>query len=422
MVLYGTVSALIGFSSTLLVGSLLAAISLFCLYRIWLKIFGRNIAFFASILTALHPVYWYYSSRPLLPNSLFISLLIIGVYILVCRPVQKREYLNDVIGPLIICLGVLVRPNELWWIGLSGLIVLVILCANISKKQIALWMTVALLSGAVAVIFNQYVYGVSAGAYVVSQSLPAQSWLSYIFPFGVNIQNILSSTWVYLIALHWWSISFAVLGFVVFLFGKKTKEQYAYASVLCATSLFLIVYYGSNYDVLFSSANISVAYERYWLPIFVLGMPYVIFSFFAIPAVKKYAKALSVFLVIVFLWFSIPMVYGGPDGLLAVRAQKHYMQQVKGDVLGIVPAQAVIATDREDKFFWPERDVVVRVTDPAIGKATAEMLEKGFEMYYFTYGDGQISSSKQEHFDEYGLDTSIEKVFKDHTLYKFSHN
>lgn len=428
-VLYGMLASFFGVSIITFLTPLLTVISAWCWYALISRVWNTSVSRISTLLFLMHPSVWYYSTRGLLPNMPMVSLLIIGSFFLICQPLYaryKKRYFDDVLGAFALVFAFLMRPNEAPWILLSGLILLFAYKKEVSWKRVGVWILVALLGALLFVHVNQAIFGASAGAHVVSTSVNAPHWLTYLFPFGIALKDILKSGYHYFFLLFLGYTVPALLGMIMVLKNWKSvsKGIQIYTVVFICSSLYLFTYYASAPDLLYSLKTIGVSYPRYWLPIFVMSLPFL--GYFLQYVAKKMSserfKSLAFFAILVILFgYSAHIVFGGVDGIAATKQSILHMQAVKEEVLRTTDDRAVIVTDREDKFFWPERQVMVRFFDPDIGQAIADLLKKEFPVYYFTDDlDEGRRSNVNEYIAEYNVHIDFTADFGPHELYQFS--
>ena len=168
----------------------------------------------------------------------------------------------------------------------------------------------------------------------------------------------------------------------------------------------------------------AVAYVRYWLPIFIGFLPIIVF--FIIEVLKKIknnvGKNLLYFVyIVVFFFLSFNIVYKGIDGVLAVDNQLKYMTEIKNWVVDNTSQDAIIVTDHEDKYFWPQRQIVVDFYNDSIGQTIPALLEKNAEMYYFVPKQTEEDYTKMlVYLAKFAFDVDVFQRFNSHTLYKLN--
>lgn len=424
--IYGLVGKIVGLVAILYITPLLTILMIWSFYGIVKKVFDEHIAFWSAILLFFQPVLWYYSARSLFPNVPFIALLLIGTWFLVNRP-WRLNWFNDVVGMMLFMLGVLIRPNEIVWVALCALIVVLWYRKNIPLHRLLVWIIVGLLFIALYGIINHQLYGSSAGSYISSRSVQLPAWYSYIFPFGINILIVVKTVWFFMVKLLWWYIVPSAIGFIFWIYdwfkNKLSQEKKVYGIVFIVMSLFLIFYYGSQVDNLFALKTVGVAYTRYWLPIYIGMLPFIVYGFSKIANLfqnKRIWNVAGFVTVAFFAVLSAQLVFGGIDGLLATKDNLIHGREIKTWVLAHTDSDVILVTDYEDKFFWPERQVMVKFFNPRIGVAIAELTKEGHEVYYFGVKlEGESEKKVLEYIAQFGLTIDSVKNFDGHELYKF---
>ncbi|PLX27187.1 hypothetical protein C0581_03610 [Candidatus Parcubacteria bacterium] len=424
-VFYGVIGKLVGVNLMIFITSLLAICGVWAFYRITKKIFSEKIAFWASLLMFFHPVLWYYTARSMFHNVPFVSLCLIGLWLLIAKPIKKYTWSNDVLGMSIFMTGVLMRPNEILWIALCAFVVLLLHRKDILFSRLLMWTCIGLLFVGLYGWLNAVLYGSSAGSYISSRSLEIEYWYSFIFPFGIDVKMILKSGWFYFIKMFWWFSIPALFGFGVFVYDwckkRLTSAQTTFGIVSVLMSVFLFVYYGSHHDTLFSLGNIGVAYTRYWLPLFIVDIIFIVFGLFWVKEKVSHKKTVGILGIIfmgIFFVLSANIVYSGVDGLKSTKNNLIYAQNVQNWVLANTDEGAIIVTDHEDKFFWPERQVIVRFFDFRVGQAIQTLVENEELVYYFSPHFDDVQRERVDvYLERFGL--AVEKVeyFDTHQLY-----
>jgi len=430
-VMYGLIGKLVSIKLIIFLTSVLAILGVWAFFGIVKRIFDKKIAFWSSVLLFFQPVLWYYTARSMFHNVPFVSLLFIGLWLLIIKPIKKHVWSNDVLGMIIFMSGVLMRPNEIIWIALCALIVVIIYRKEISFSRLLTWVCISLLFIGLYGWLNAAVYGSSAGSYVSSRSLEIRHWYSFIFPFGIDLKMILKSGWFYFVKLFWWFSIPALVGFCVFVYewirGRLSKEQITFGIVFILISLFLFFYYGSNQDTLFGLKTIGVAYARYWLPLFMINTIFVIFGYFWLlkrVLYKKIVGILGIILIGISFILSANIVYSGIDGLKSTKNNLIYAQNVQNWVLANTQESDIIVTDYEDKFFWPKRQVIVRFFDSRVGEAISKLIEGEENIYYFTHITDEVLGQSQpdeirEYASKFGVDIEPINYFENHGLFLF---
>lgn len=427
IIFYGLVAKIFGDYLIIYFSSILTIIAGLAFYKIIEKIWNKNIAWFSTILFYIHPAVFYYSARSFFPNMPFINLLIFSLYFLFIKPFSKKYhklYLDDIVGFIFLLLTLLVRPSEIIWLFISGLIILFSYKKEISNKSIVRFASVSFLFFLFYLLINTFLYNNPAPTYISSNSLDLNSKLNYIFPFGINFNLILSTGYFYFVKLFLPFVLLSLVGIFVFLFDWQknkniSKEQKIYFYLFCFISIFLFIYYGSYKTEMYYQKSIGVAYDRYWLLIFIMSLPFIAYFFDYLKRKLNYKKDYFIYSFIFILTLvSFKLVFTGLNGILFINDQLHYQKQVKEDVLKKYGDDVIILTDSEDKFFWPDIEVIVRFFDPNVAKNSYKMLENNYDLFYFTYSDEKRLFQARDYLDVYNLEIIKKEVYKDHILFE----
>lgn len=432
--LYGGVARIIGFSPVVFFTSILVVTAFWCFFFLLRAVFDESIALASTLISFSHPAIWYYTARSLFPNIPFISFLLVGIFFLFHRPMRERWvssvwWIDDVIGVGLIGVALFIRPNEAIWVLPAVFFLLLALRRHIPFPRLLVWVGGALVWILVFVFMNQVVYQDTLGAYISSSSLAVPHWYSFLLPFGIDPYFIVRSLAWYAVRLWWWMSIPAFFGLLVLAWQswrKQRKAWWLYSVVTVIISSILIVYYGSLADPLYAQKSIGVSYVRYWIPIFLLLVPLAIF--FIQWSTQSYARRIRQWVLVLFvLGVSLANGWGvmsGIDGLLSTQKHLRHMQNVREHVLAITDPTAIIVSDYEDKFFWPERQVMVKFFHPDIVRAMRAFVDMDRPVYYFTSGgDPKHLFRARDHLQTAGLSLG-EPVYTQapHTLYSISVN
>lgn len=413
-------------------GPILCALGLIAFYNL-LRFFGssREFAGWSVVALAIHPAWWLYSMRSLMPNVPFVSLVLLAGWIAVIAW-KKQEPLRR--WMLWLCSGCLfgsalaIRPSEWIWMfgGLCAGAFLFAATYNKTvrsvlqerKKEIMGVIVGVGLVGSFALILQSQVYGSAlVTGYTVDQPVwevgsvfkedISVAWyekvFAILFPFGIHERATLTNVWRYIIALYPWMTVVGVVGVCLFMKDKRRqrKEKKDLFSFLfyffSFTSLaYLLILYGSW--VFFDNPDPSVislgnSHTRYWLPIFVALAPAVayvlqsgralLFSWSMGERTKKLARIFPVIVLVLMSFCSAHLVFLGDDGVLHTRTALATFAEKRTAILEATPSDAIIIVDRADKYLWPHRAVVVPLRSEATYAKIPELLNAA-PLYYFS--------------------------------------
>ena len=430
---YGIVGWFFGQWIILFLTPLFSVIAVFVFYKLINIIFDRRTALISAGLMAIHPAFWYYTARGMFHNALFLDLLIIGFYFLTKTLTQKvtsyrLQVTSYFLAGLFIGGAVAVRTSEVIWIAVL-LLAVVIIFRKLIDWRIGIW--IALIGMIISMIpilhQNQKLYGSAltfsytvgaeraevavkaadkafGSANIIAKTFDNISGLieKAIFPFGIHWDNIFANLWNYGIWLVW---SFALLTlFGLITLGKKVSvsllvwlkvfvhryftktkphndtsrenhnPQSVYFFLYLFLSIYLILYYGSwkiSDNVLGQDAvSLEQAYARYWLPLYVFGLPFaayflnVIFKIWEnkFRAVQRNGLIwLAVFLLFNFSVSSA--VLERNVGLAKIRENTVEYKEVADKAKRLIESNAIIAAGKADKVFFPEFKVIASEID-----------------------------------------------------------
>lgn len=398
ILLYGWLAKIFTLNVVFFLTPFFAGAAILCFYGILKNIFDKKIALWASFLLLVHPAFWYYASRGFFPNILFVSLLTIGFFFLLRANASERNYMGYILGGLFFGFAMTVRLSEIIWVGGLLFLLLIIYRKKISWLQISLFLFFAALTFFPIFYYNSTIYGdplVTAynlgggdGAVVRSQ------WSSlgrFIFPFGLDVKNVLKNFSTYFVGMFWWlAVPFTVgLAWKIkkMIEGKLDQKQKIYLLAYCFVALWLFCYYGSwfFYDNPAKEASIGTSYVRYWLPIYVFSLP--LAAFFLVKLVDfvrpKKRKIFSVVLCLIFILFGIKLTFFDKnDGLAYVKDSVKTYAEISRAVDSIIEPDAVLIVDRADKIFFPEHRVITPLRDDGT-YALIPQLAKILPLYYY---------------------------------------
>jgi len=464
-VLYGTLS-LIGAWIIPLLTPILAAIAVFAWYGIVRRIFDRDTARLSAVLLALHPAWWYYTARGLMPNVPFLSLLLIGVWFLVVRPIraaqERMSRLDLVFGGVAIGLAVFIRPSEVVWIAIAGLFVAAYYRRAVSVKDIVLVVLSACLALAPLPFLNRDLYGnafatgYTAGGEsgdpdpllstpqpiepepIIAEDAP-EWWGSFqgiiepILPFGFHPRNLARAVTWYALGLFWWLTLLTIIGFPMAAATKglakeykQSRRAYLIAGGLATGWLFLL--YGSwvihdNPDP--STVSIANSYIRYWLPFFVWTTPFVAGAIHWVSrrAITPLARTVAtVAIVLLIAGLNIRAVFFAPeDGLVHAAEVMERSKEIQTRVLQRTEDSAVIIVDRADKLFFPHRAVRYPLRDE-VTYALMPRIVLQAPLYYYgiTFPQTDLDYLNNEKLKAMDLRIQLVETFDAESLYQIT--
>ena len=401
ILIFGLIAKIFGTGIIVFLTPLFSAIGVIFFYLLVRKLFSDQIAFFSSLLMYILPPYWYYASHGLLHNNLFLSLLIMGLFFLINSLTRESETKKFdwqyIIAGLFIGLSLIVRTSETIWVGLIILILLIAYRSRI-KLQNAINFIATLAVIIVPILYlNRKLYG-SVTSFAYSAQAEDASSLEFfsqtaiyklkqlLFPFGFDWQSIIATYRDYLIQMFPWISILLVIGLFWYLrrytfsLIKKifpqfllidhiSKNEKVYLLIYSALSIWLIIYYGSfifNEHAIQTDAPIfGTSYMRYWLPIYVFGLPLAVnclTKFISLFKNKIIGRVLSLSIIFVIIVLSIFKVVLDPyQGLIVTKKYINNNITMKNEVMSLTENNAIIITWANDKVFFPERKVIANL-------------------------------------------------------------
>jgi 4-amino-4-deoxy-L-arabinose transferase-like glycosyltransferase len=429
-----------------------AGFAVFCFYEIIKKIFNSQIAFWSALLLLIHPAFWYYSARGLFPNILFVSFLIFSSYFLVkagsslssigkiYEKTRKRNYMDFILAGLFLGLAMTVRLSEIIWVGAVIFSLFFIYRKKLRWDQVGIFIIFAIITFSPIFAYNQIFYGNSLmTAYNLNDGGAAGSsgqgigWLvsfaRYVFPFGLHFKNILRNFSNYFVGMFWWlAIPLAVgISFFIrdFIRGKLDKKIKLYLILYGGISLFLFVYYGSwlIYDNPAKEVSVGTSYVRYWLPIYILSLPFTAYIFIKLTNLfrggQKKIVAVSI-MTICFILSARLVFFDKSDGLVMVGANMRDYARIAEEVNRVIEPEAIIVVDRADKIFFPEHQVIQPLRDDQVYKLSPKFSGE-VPLYYYgvTLPDRDIAYLYAKKFNPEKIEIRKIRDFGTESLYKF---
>ncbi|MFH0854318.1 MAG: hypothetical protein V1891_02400 [bacterium] len=207
------------------------------------------------------------------------------------------------------------------------------------------------------------------------------------------------------------------------------RGQFVYLLLFVFISAYLIIYYGSW--VFYDAPNpnlitIGTSYTRYWLPVYIMGIPFIGFLFVRISDVLKFRLPKFIFLFIIsamLIAYSALFVYYAPyEGIKTQFNGFVEYNYKKEKVLELTEENAIIIGSYYDKIFFPYRRVITsKLYDEESVKRSIPTLLKRAPVYYYSFGlkKKDIDFINRAHLADYGVKLAYGKnIFKDEWLWR----
>jgi len=419
---------------------------------------GVRIGLVASLLLLSNPAWWYTTARTMMPNVLFVSLLLVAVTAYFVRPIDRvfrwkwgeaysrLRILDFVIAGVCLALALTVRPSELPWVLMSAAVIGIIYRKSIPVLGSVITAVSGVVTAAPILLLHHSAYGsiFSSGYGEALGGIPAQiasggigmrllgPLQPYLFPLGFAPRTALQVFFTYGVGFFWWwSLAVGVSAVVLLLHRDAKKKAHrsvrSLGWVAAVTSVWLILFYGSwivrdNPDP--DAVTIGSSYFRYWLPLFVLSTAVVARAIVvSADRLKGRMRTLSVPAIItVFAVMSAYVVFTSPqEGLFAVRENLIRYEGEVDVVLAATEEDALIVVDRADKLLFPARRVMYPLRDDET-YTTLGKLKDSAPLYYFgiTLPEEDVTYLRDVRLAPLGLSVEHVVSFAEESLYRFT--
>ena len=262
-----------------------------------------------------------------------------------------------------------------------------------------------------------------------------------IFYFGFNFNQSLAMTKHYIPEMFPVLTIAFLLGFLILLITNIIKFQKKYLAYFLAFALLsatLIFYYGSwkfndNPDP--NRFTIGNSYTRYWLPIYLMMMPVASLAivkltsafFWAGQEIKqrwrKFAiGGLQAILVLsIVISGAIFVMYGSEEGIAYLYYNNLLEKKNTQIVLALTESNSIIITKYYDKFFFPDRRIIMgTLPNDEIFRAAVKLVEY-YPVYYYNFylNEADVAYLNERKLAPYNLKMiKIKKINHNFGLYK----
>jgi hypothetical protein len=281
-----------------------------------------------------------------------------------------------------------------------------------------------------------------------------------IFHFGFNPKQSFKMFYHYFVSMFPWLFWPSAFGFFLFLqgFSKWKKKHLVYLLSYIPIFFILLFYYGSwkfNDNPDLGSFTIGNSYTRYWLPVYLGVIPFASMFFLRFTRaifprwqrhqtqdsildhttvsgrLKSQLGAISrsffvncgrvVIMGVIFFFSASFILFGSEEGLVYSFRNQRNARFEQDRVLELTEANSVIITKYHDKFFFPERKVIVGLFDDDNINFNYSRLVEHIPVYYynFTFPEKDIKYLNERKLKDVNLQIeSIEKITDDFSLYR----
>lgn len=429
--IYGSIAKIFGNWIIIYLTPLIAIIGVLFFYLLIKEIFDKKTAIISFFLILMLPSYWYFSTKSMMHNILFMDLLIISLYFIILA-IKNNKKLHYLLSILFLALALIVRSSEIIWVMTIFLSLLICSRKRINWKKASTGFLMILIFAIPVIYFNIQNNGSATSiAYLENIGPETHTIFHYvkkiILPFGFHPNNMKFTIYNFIFKLIWWH-SIALLISLIFIFIKKKeikKEHWLYIGLWAFLSIFLFVYYGSwlffdNPDP--KAITIGSSYLRYILPYFVFGIPLIAWSLSKIKFHKKYLNNLIIILILGFMFLnSYLIVMKCPqEGILKISNDLKTYQNRTDLIIAFTETNSIIMTSRADKYIFPYRNVLYLKSEVYNYENFNKIIDEDIPLYYFgfKFKENDINNVLNKFYQK-GLNLS-KPIFidGDHALYK----
>lgn len=425
ILLYGKIASMLGSGVIPYLTPFFGALGIVFYFFILKDLFSRNIALVGAALLAIFPIYFYYSSKSMFHNILFISMLLGGTCFLIkavrweeSKKADWQRIVLFILSGLMFGWAIATRTSELLWLG-----PVMAVTYAMNFRKIKLWEVLILLGSlifALTPIFyvNNVLYGGpfrsgyaevntsistladSSGSLINAGSMAnfykkISAIFETIFYFGFHPKSALKLFLRYSQALTPWLLTGSVIGFTIWIarFKQIKRGQLTLLVAFLVFSAILIIYYGSwdfhdNPDK--SAITIGNSYTRYWLPIYLVLVAWFAFALEETASLIKKSWAswsIKIAIIAAIAFASFNLVFGAnAESLTTLISKKPESLRQYQEVLKLTEPNAVIITKYQDKLFFPQRKVVYGLFDDDNMIREYARLTEHLPTYYFSFG------------------------------------
>jgi 4-amino-4-deoxy-L-arabinose transferase-like glycosyltransferase len=383
----------------------------------------------------------------------------------------NRERVTQIIcaflAGLFVGLAIITRTSELLWLAPAALIIWLFYARRIgfiklilffsgvflALLPVAYWNTI-LYQGPLRTGYNEMNRSLTelstASDAVVKTTLSGQinKYSGYfqtvthnIFYFGFNKAQSISMFRHYVIEMFPVLVYLGAFGLLLLLIQniKRFQKKYlVYVLVWGVLGTILVFYYGSwkfndNPDV--TKFTIGNSYTRYWLPIYLMLLPLVALTIERVTRAllfvssktksrirKIIAGGLQSVAVLAIAFIGIMFVlYGSEEGLAYLYYNNLAERANAEKVFALTEPGAIIITQYYDKFFFPERRIIMGTLPNDEILTAVQKLVDYYPVYYYNFylNDKDVTYLNERKFSPYNLEMKlVKKVNAKFGLYK----
>jgi len=373
----------------------LAALTPLFFYGFLRRIWDEHGAWFSAVLLFFLPSWWYYASRPFQHNTLLVFLIIVGLYCYIVSFAKFKKIWFGFLFGLCFGLAIYVRPSEIVWLAALGASEL------IAARKVWSWREyfacgVGLVLTAILFFTTQTTFYGSAFASgyvrptidgvggIITAGPQGIGLIKAIFlPFGLHFGAMARNFYAYFFSLFgvWSVLAIAGLGISVWFLlchprenrdpvddlegkfaGFPIKSGMTYAVLFLLVSIYLLFFYGSwqFFDNLLRAPSIGTSYVRYFLPIYVFGLPFLSFFLLWLWMLQRKIifKIATAVLFLALITNSFGAVFAPLEGLSSVKMTVAEYGEWQKKIYALTEDNAIIVTRYADKYLFPGRKII----------------------------------------------------------------
>ena len=409
---------------------LFAILGAWGLYFLTKTAFHTRIALFSFFVYLVTPAVWYYATRGMFHNVLFTVFIIWGLYFFMRGAQGTHSGFAHRVCVLLYCaaagiilgLGLWVRPSEAVWLIVAIAAVWFVLRRSIKPWHAAVTLVIMGTLGALYFVAQRALLGAwLPGGYGVEAAANGQNFLKFLVPFGFHPSAIVFNVYHYYVRMFWWITLPALCGLALAVGRWKhenhTRKAFFWFTLITGLGLTVIIYgnwmtYDNPNPAVVSITN---AHVRYWLPLFVLSVPWMVFCLDTLTHwfVRRAHIVVAVIAGAMIIFFSVLIVWQGQDGLSGVLASLKQGEHLQTVLEERAKHDDLILVDREDKFIFPQFWVSRRWDYDSIHR----LLVEGHGVWYVNDNNQKRFIEEQAELAQYGLRLE-EKYFRaPHVVY-----
>lgn len=439
--IYGFFVMILGPIALWILTPLLTILSAHGVRRLVQRYTQSSIANLSYLLFLLHPAVWYYSSRGLMHNVLFLDLLILAAWMWIVRPLGAQEkhpgVWNDLLAGLFIGLALFVRTSEMMWVGVAVLVAGLVWWRTLSWRRLRGGFFGFVVGLGLLFAMNYFTYGhwlttgYTVGVPPVTELVQGETTDAIaLLPFGFHPMNAWHHFSSYAVMMFWWLSVLALPGAFLLLCKNKHRRTIRWTLFLATgVSVWLVLMYGSweihdNPDP--TQITMANSYVRYWLPMYLFSVPMIAatIEWLSHRGRSVLARGLIIAtLVLAIVSLNVNAVFlQGQDGLVKMRDELMRSAQIQESVLRYTEPESVLIVDRGDKLFFPHRHVWYPLRDEATYAAMPVLLEQTTLYYYgITFPQQDFDYLNDSRLGRMKLMIELVETYEQESLYRITH-